>query len=76
LNLCPNDVVVKAGQRVKAGEFLGYLGNCMLGAPATTHHLHLGLMHVDGAQKRFVSPYMTLVRAYERRSGVGTMVAD
>jgi murein DD-endopeptidase MepM/ murein hydrolase activator NlpD len=77
LNLCPDDIVVKAGQPVKSGDLLGYLGNCVGETRGlTTYHLHLDLSLKDGAGTRFVSPYMTLVRAYERRFGIGSMISD
>ncbi len=77
VNLCPNEVAVKEGQLVKAGTFIAPLANCMNGQKnQTSFHLHLSLRLSDSSASRLVSPYMTLVRAYERKNGPGTMVSE
>ncbi|MBX9926129.1 MAG: caspase family protein [Hyphomicrobiaceae bacterium] len=77
LNLCPDEVAVQQGQEVIAGTLLGPLGNCLNGQKnQTTYHLHFGLRLRDAGPGRIVSPYMTLVRAYERKYGPGTMVSE
>lgn len=65
-----------AGKTVKAGDVLGTLSNFFNGGPNTTHHLHLDLSLRSGENWRYVNPYMTLVRAYERVWGPGVQVAD
>jgi hypothetical protein len=68
---------VAEGQSVNAGQVLGYLSNDFGGTP-TTMHLHMEFQqNIDGVGWTWVSPYMSLVRAYERREGgVGIEVAD
>jgi murein DD-endopeptidase MepM/ murein hydrolase activator NlpD len=68
---------VSQGQSVSAGQVIGYLSNDFGGTP-TTLHLHMEFQqNVDGFGFTWVSPYMSLVRAYERREGgVGIEVAD
>lgn len=59
---------VSLGDSVRAGDVIGYLSNDFGGDP-TTFHLHLEFIFnvADGAT--WVSPYMSLVRAYERLNG-------
>jgi len=78
LHICEDDVAVKQGQTVKAGTLLGLLGNCFLGQKnASTWHLHLVLrLRSSAGVGRLVNPYMTLVRAYERKHGPGMMVSE
>lgn len=68
---------VEQGEAVTAGQTIGYLSNDFGGTP-TTMHLHLEFQqNIDGVGWTWVSPYMSLVRAYERRlGGVGIEVAD
>ncbi len=68
---------VTEGQTVSAGQTVGYLSNDFGGTP-TTMHLHMEFkQNIDGVGWTWVSPYMSLVRAYERRlGGVGVEVAD
>jgi murein DD-endopeptidase MepM/ murein hydrolase activator NlpD len=66
---------VKEGDHVKAGQMIGYLSNDF-GGTATTLHLHLELkQNVKDVGWTWVSPYMSLVRAYETKYGKkGTLV--
>ncbi|MGD2133816.1 MAG: M23 family metallopeptidase [Maricaulaceae bacterium] len=68
---------VSEGDPISAGETIGYLSNDF-GGTATTLHLHMELkQNIDGVGWTWVSPYMSLVRAYERReNGVGVEVTD
>lgn len=68
---------VSEGQTVSAGQTIGYLSNDF-GGTATTLHLHMEFkQNIDGVGWTWVSPYMSLVRAYERREGAsGVEVAD
>lgn len=79
LHLDPTSLADKrtsAGKIVKAGDVLGTLSNFFNGGPNTTYHLHLDLSVRSGSTWRYVNPYMTLVRAYERVWGPGVQVAD
>lgn len=68
---------VEQGQSVTKGQRVGYLSNDFNGN-ATTLHLHFELQqNIDGVGFTWVSPYMSLVRAYERREGgFGIEVSD
>jgi len=68
---------VSEGDAVGAGETIGYLSNDF-GGTATTLHLHMEFkQNIDGVGWTWVSPYMSLVRAYERREGItGVEIAD
>ena len=68
---------VEEGDTVSKGQTIGYLSNDF-GGTATTMHLHMEFkQNIDGVGWTWVSPYMSLVRAYERREGgVGVEVAD
>jgi hypothetical protein len=61
---------------VVKGQKLTYASNSF--PDKTTIHLHLNLRaNIDGEGMIFVSPYMSMVRAYEARNGeVGTLVSD
>jgi Peptidase family M23 len=54
------------GRVVKEGEVIGKVGNYWYRAGATTYHLHFDLQVPTKYGWVFVSPYMTLVAAYER----------
>lgn len=60
---------------VVAGQRLGFLSNHFGGTP-TTLHLHFEIKeNLDDAGFTYVSPYMSLVRAYERKhSSIGSLV--
>ncbi len=60
---------VTAGDTVRAGDVIGYLSNDFGGTP-TTFHLHLEFFFNLADGSNWVSPYMSLVRAYERLNGV------
>jgi hypothetical protein len=68
---------VAEGDPVTKGQRIGYLSNDFGGTP-TTLHLHMEFQqNIDGVGFTWVSPYMSLVRAYERRQdGFGVEVAD
>lgn len=68
---------VAQGDAVSRGQRVGYLSNDFNGTP-TTMHLHMEFQqNIDGAGFTWVSPYMSLVRAYERREGgFGIEVSD
>lgn len=58
---------VTAGQQVTAGQTLGYVSNDFGGTP-TTFHLHFEIVENTAANGwAHVSPYLSLVQAYERR---------
>ena len=63
---------VTAGQFVKAGDLIGYVSNDFGGTP-TTIHLHFEItQNTAGNGWVHVPPYLSLVKAYERReSGPG-----
>ncbi|MCS6858033.1 MAG: MopE-related protein, partial [Sandaracinaceae bacterium] len=59
-------VTVRVGQRVNAGDVVGYVSNEFGGTP-TTIHLHFNIrQNIMGVGWVFVPPYLSLVRAYER----------
>ncbi|SIT58689.1 hypothetical protein BQ8794_590001 [Mesorhizobium prunaredense] len=64
------------GARVRKGQLLGYMSNLMGGGPQTTFHLHIELRTIVDGKAHFLSPYMALVRAYERRFGPGRMLQE
>jgi murein DD-endopeptidase MepM/ murein hydrolase activator NlpD len=74
LHLHPPSIVVKLGQRVKAGAALGRVSNFMNGGPSTTVHLHFEVrQNVEyGGRPVFtpVPPYASLVNAYRRHLGL------
>jgi len=75
----PDDITslgLQVGSSVKKGDPIGTVSKYMLGTRSTTYHLHIQLRVKDGETWRIVNPYLTLVRAYERRFGVGALVAD
>ena len=61
-------LAVRTGQRVKKGDRLGILSDNMGGVP-TTYHLHMDIKQAvstgSGQTWEYVSPYMSLVEAYE-----------
>jgi murein DD-endopeptidase MepM/ murein hydrolase activator NlpD len=75
LHLNPNALQVSVGQAVLKGQTLGYLSNAF-GTTPTTLHLHFEIkQNMQGVGFTWVSPYMSLVRAYERREGrPGSMI--
>jgi murein DD-endopeptidase MepM/ murein hydrolase activator NlpD len=54
------------GRSVKEGEVIGKVGNFWYREGATTYHLHFDIQVPTKYGWVFVSPYMTLVAAYER----------
>jgi murein DD-endopeptidase MepM/ murein hydrolase activator NlpD len=60
---------VVSGRRVTSGELLGQIGNYSQHENGTSYHLHFDIQVPTRAGWVFVSPYMTLVAAYERRIG-------
>lgn len=70
------NVVVKSGQAVKQGQRLGMVSREFNGTP-TTVHLHFDIMqNVAQHGMVWVSPYMSLVRSYERLLGIAGADAD
>ena len=68
---------VVSGRRVTAGELLGQIGNFSQHENGTSYHLHFDVQVPTRAGWVFVSPYMTLVAAYERLiGGHGTEMSD
>jgi murein DD-endopeptidase MepM/ murein hydrolase activator NlpD len=68
---------VVSGRRVAAGELLGQIGNFSQHENGTSYHVHFDVQVPTRAGWVFVSPYMTLVSAYERLIGArGTEVSD
>lgn len=77
LHLNMGSLAVEPQQEIAAGDLIGYLSNDFGGTP-TTIHLHFELkQNVDGVGWTWVSPYMSLVRAYERYIGdAGEILSD
>jgi murein DD-endopeptidase MepM/ murein hydrolase activator NlpD len=68
---------VVSGRRVAAGEVLGPIGNFSQHENGTSYHLHFDIQVPTRAGWVFVSPYMTLVSAYERLIGArGSEISD
>ncbi len=72
---------VLSGRVVKAGEVIGQIGNYSGHENGTSYHLHFDIQVPTRAGWVFVSPYTTLVAAYERLIGargeeVGDVVAS
>lgn len=61
-----DDLGVVSGRVVRAGELLGKIGNFDNRENGTSYHLHFDIQVPTRAGWVFVSPYMTLVAAYER----------
>src|SRR5262245_9588246 len=55
-----------SGRSVREGEVIGKVGNYFLAEGGTTYHLHFDVQVPTSHGWVFVSPYMTLVAAYER----------
>ena len=55
---------IKCGDRVKAGEIIGYMGNTGYGAEGTTGkfpvHLHFGIYIKDGESEKSINPFYLL----------------
>ncbi|MBR9834800.1 MAG: M23 family metallopeptidase, partial [Alphaproteobacteria bacterium] len=68
---------VDVGDTVTPGQSLGYVSNDFGGTP-TTFHLHFEIKApLEGQGITHVPPYMTLVKAYERREqGRGELIED
>jgi murein DD-endopeptidase MepM/ murein hydrolase activator NlpD len=73
------DAGLKRGETVavKAGKVIGKVGNFEKSkAGGTTAHLHFEIRRGDNIGKP-LSPYLTLIRAYERLIGAtGTEITD
>ena len=67
---------VSLGEEVEAGQTIGYLSNDFNNVP-TTFHLHFEIKQNTAEHGwAYVSPYMSLVKAYERRQqGLGEEVS-
>jgi peptidase M23-like protein len=64
------------GTRIEQGTTIGYLSN-YYGRSQTTHHLHFEFsQNVAGKGFSHVSPYMSLVRAYERDHGLEAVLVE
>lgn len=69
LHLSMDKLRVRQGQAVAAGDRIGLVSNDFGGTP-TPVHLHFEMLqNVNGNGLRHVSPYLSLVRAYQRRVG-------
>lgn len=72
-----NRLQVNLNDAIEAGHVIGYVSNDFGGTPT---NFHLGfeiIQQVDDRGSVRVPPYMSLVRAYERREGVtGQLVSD
>lgn len=67
LHLNMTRLQVKTGDAVAKGQMIGYLSN-FFGTTPTTFHLHFEIKQNMGSNRwAWVSPYMSLARAYERR---------
>jgi murein DD-endopeptidase MepM/ murein hydrolase activator NlpD len=68
---------VLSGRTVREGDVLGKAGNYDKRENGTTYHLHFDVQVPTRHGWVFVSPYMTLVTAYERLiGGRGRMIED
>jgi len=68
---------IVSGKLVHAGDFIGKVGTYNNGERGTTYHLHFDMQVPTKAGWVFVSPYMTLVSAYERLIGArGTEIKN
>jgi murein DD-endopeptidase MepM/ murein hydrolase activator NlpD len=80
LHMNPNQLDadgVVSGRAVKAGEVFGKVGNYNNGERGSTYHLHFDMQVPTKVGWVFVSPYMTLVTAYERLLGArGAEIKD
>lgn len=66
------DIAVAVGDTVAREQQIGMVSN-QFGGTATTVHLHFNIKQdVAGVGFVFVSPYMSLVAAYEELTGLGT----
>lgn len=66
-----------SGRRVDEGEVIGEVGNYSMKEAGTSYHLHFDIQVPTREGWVFVSPYMTLVSAYERLLGErGTELVD
>jgi murein DD-endopeptidase MepM/ murein hydrolase activator NlpD len=75
LHMNPALLQVAIGDTVTRGQRLGFLSNAFGGAP-TTIHLHFEIrQNMEGKGFTWVSPYRSLIEAYERReAATGTVV--
>ncbi|HEY6833055.1 MAG TPA: M23 family peptidase [Pseudolabrys sp.] len=68
---------VLSGRRLSEGEVFGKVGNYNDGEHGTSYHLHFDMQVPTKVGWVFVSPYMTLVSAYEQMIGArGTEIKD
>jgi murein DD-endopeptidase MepM/ murein hydrolase activator NlpD len=76
LHLNPNNLQVALGDTVTKGQRIGYLSNAFGGSP-TTLHLHFEIrQNMEGKGFTWVSPYTSLVEAYQRRQNqIGRVVS-
>lgn len=62
---------IREGDRIKAGEFLGYMGDSGYGEEGTTGkfpvHLHLGIYTYRGEKEVSVNPYYILLSLEEKK---------
>ncbi len=69
LHLRKRTLRVAPGQAVRAGDKIGLVADDFAGTP-TPVHLHFEMLqNINGRGLRHVTPYMSLVRAYQRRVG-------
>ena len=72
-----NRLGVSEGDSVLAGDMIGYVSNDFGGTPTVFHLSFEMVQSVEGRGLVSVPPYMSLVRAYERREGIrGSQVRD
>lgn len=65
------NIAVSDREQLERGDMIGLVSNQFGGTP-TTVHLHFNIQQdVAGVGLVFVSPYMSLVRAYEELTGMG-----
>jgi MYXO-CTERM domain-containing protein len=65
-------IAVSGSQALERGDMIGMVSN-EFGGTATTVHLHFNLRQdVAGLGQVYVSPYMSLVAAYEELTGLGS----
>ncbi len=71
-----DDMQVELFEDVVAGQVIGYLSN-HFGGISTTLHMHFEIkQNIEAEGFTYVSPYMSLVRAYERKYGISGIVVE
>lgn len=65
-----DDSLVSTQQQISKGQKIGRVSNIINGTRQTTYHLHFAIQENLGNGLIYTPPYMSLVRAYQRKIGV------